>query len=627
MKTLARKSAVVMAGILVLLGTAAYMHRSGPQTDSSMDTLLLLIPDSANADDPLIHLWSDAAEEEGLHLQIVRDSFLLSPMFKFHAAGLIVPDQVHRLANDTLIGALHDYVESGGKLMLVYDACTLDLNGYFPRYESRLSDLTGVSYALYDQYKKNTMEFDKIWGSQKTMQDLEILPGKYIPLANDDEEPGWLQQVAWSGAQTSESARKFTFARYLYNNLKYPSFHTSGTFDGHVLLTSKAGVVAGTKKHGAGDVLFVNLPLGYLKSRTDGLLLHSFLLYFATHTLQLPHLASVPDGIGGLVLNWHIDAASALKPLAVMQKAGIFDQGPFSVHFTAGPDVNSVNDGKGLDVEHNPEAQSWIQYFQKRGNMVGSHGGWIHNYFGEQLSDTNQRELEPYIVRNNLALEHVTGQHITEYSAPLGNHPEWVTNWLEQHGFIAYYFAGDTGMGPTMVYRDSGKNGSSIWGFPMAHLGTEASLEEMNFDNVPGSIVESWLLGIADFSAHNHVARLVYSHPVGATRYVPALQEWLHHTQQLSDQKDFRWYTMTALATFLNQRRQVQWTLGRSENKLLLQATHPQSLNHQTWIFPKSQYRNLHVVQGSATIQDKGCFWLVAANDCQHLAVEMEEVL
>ena len=36
------------------------------------------------------------------------------------------------------------------------------------------------------------------------------------------------------------------------------------------------------------------------------------------------------------------------------------------------------------------------------------------------------------------------------------------------------------------------------------------------------------------------------------------------------------------------------------------------------------QYRNLRVVQGNATVQGEGNFWLVAANDCKHLAIEME---
>ena len=168
----------------------------------------------------------------------------------------------------------------------------------------RLSDLVGVSYALYDKYKKNTMPLDQVWGTQQTMEELGIPPGKYIPLASESETPGWLQQVSWNADPAHiSSERKFTFARYLYNDLRYPAFRTSGAYDGTPLLESRNGLVAGQKKHGTGDVLFVNLPLGYLKSRTDGLLLHSFLHYFAQQVLHLPYLAPVPDGTGGLVLN------------------------------------------------------------------------------------------------------------------------------------------------------------------------------------------------------------------------------------------------------------------------------------------------------------------------------------
>ena len=81
---------------------------------------------------------------------------------------------------------------------------------------------------------------------------------------------------------------------------------------------------------------------------------------------------------------------------------------------------------------------------------------------------------------------------------------------------------------------------------------------------------------------------------------------------------------MTGLADFLNSRTEVNWTLGRVENKLMLQASHPKTLEHQTWIFPKSQYRNLQVVQGSATIQNRDDLWLVTAKDCKHLAVELD---
>jgi hypothetical protein len=371
-------------------------------------------------------------------------------------------------------------------------------------------------------------------------------------------------------------------------------------------------------------VLFVNLPLGYLESRTDGLLLHSFLRFFATRILDLPYLASVPDGTGGLILNWHVDAASSLKPLAILERAGVFDQGPFSIDLTAGPDVNKFHDGKGLNVEENRQTQDLIRYFLQHGHVVGSHGGWIHNWFGEHVEDNNEKEMEKYLVMNQQALEKVTQQPIREYSAPMGNHPEWVTIWLQKHGYLGYYFPGDSGMGPTLVYRDKGRDAANIWGFPILHLGTEASFEEMEWDHVSERAVQNWLMAVADYTVDNHVARLVYSHPFGASQYVSVLQRWLQYTKELRSEKRFRWYTIPSLAEFLNARGNVDWSLSRADKKLLLEASHPKSLAHFTWVFPESKYSNLKVVQGSATIQQEGNLWLVTAKDCKHLAVELD---
>src|SRR5215471_10675600 len=125
MKRVAKHGGILAAVLAVVLGSGAYLHRDELHQSTSVDTVYLLIPDSANVEDPLIQEWLDAAEEAGFHLQVVRDYKLLDPMIQFQAAGLIVPDQVHGRANDALIGALRDYVDRGGKLMLVYDACTL----------------------------------------------------------------------------------------------------------------------------------------------------------------------------------------------------------------------------------------------------------------------------------------------------------------------------------------------------------------------------------------------------------------------------------------------------------------------------------------------------------------------
>ena len=83
------------------------------------------------------------------------------------------------------------------------------------------------------------------------------------------------------------------------------------------------------------------------------------------------------------------------------------------------------------------------------GYEIGSHGGWIHDYFSAHVETDNPKDLEQFLALNKDSLERVTGKPVVEYSAPNGNQPPWVTHWLEAHGFVAYYFTGDTGMGPT----------------------------------------------------------------------------------------------------------------------------------------------------------------------------------
>jgi hypothetical protein len=286
--------------------------------------------------------------------------------------------------------------------------------------------------------------------------------------------------------------------------------------------------------------------------------------------------------------------------------------------------VDSFGDGKGTDVAHDAASQALVRMLLQHGDQVGSHGGWIHNYFGEHVNDSNEREFSKFIDLNIDSLQHVTHRPITEYSAPVGNHPQWVSKYLEKRGVIAYYFAGDTGMAPTRVYRDDTRDGNSIWAFPIVHLGRYASFEEMGFDNVPAPIVREWLNSVTDFTARNRTTRLVYTHPLGAVRYLKALEAWFRHTSELQSTHRFRWYTMTQIASFLNARLGIYWNVDRLRSKdVELVANSAKSLRHQTWILPKTLYANPHVVRGVADIRAQGDDWLIIAGDCDKLAVEM----
>jgi len=643
MKKGAKYVCMAIVAPVLFLATLNYVHRhDGSVPAVGADTLLLLLPDGVDSSTPAVREWLDAASEEGLHLHPIHDSEFLNPLATVHAAGVILPDQLHRSANDVLIGELYRYVRGGGNLMVVYDACTWDLNGRFPPGDSRLSGLVGVRYALYDLYHTATMEPAQVTGAAAAMEEIGIPPGSFVPLVggkdggskdgagkDGDGKLGRWRPVAEADAANS----RFAFATYQYGAVDYPIFRTLGDFDGTVLLKSKGGLAAGYRQEELGQVLFVNLPLGYLASRTDGLLLHSFLHFFGVRMLGLPYLASVPDGVGGLVFNWHIDARSSLRPLKTLADAGVFDRGRFSIHFTAGPDVDAFGDRKGLDVAHDAEVQKWIHYLLARGQEIGSHGGWIHNYFGYHVSDAtnNASEFQKYLEMNKAVLEHVSGTRITEYSAPIGNQPAWVTRWLEHNGIVAYYFTGDAGLGPTRVYRDAQRDGPDIWAFPILHMGKEASLEVMGFDDVPINSVRDWLLAVTDFTVRGHTARLVYAHPYGAERFFGTLETWLDNASALQKEGRFRWYTMTELASFLNQRESVRWTLlrtsagasGNSTGKVELRASDPKTLAHQTWIFPQQYYGDARVVEGQATVRVQDGMILIAAGDGRKLIVEL----
>ena len=123
---------------------------------------------------------------------------------------------------------------------------------------------------------------------------------------------------------------------------------------------------------------------------------------------------------------------------------------PVPPPLTAGPDTIAFGDNIGFDLLHNPRAQQYMQDFRKHGHSIGSHGGWIHDYYGLNVSETNKDTFLQYLKLNRDAIEAVVGPgEQREYSAPVGNNPTWAVSWLEQQGVVGYYFVGDTGMGPT----------------------------------------------------------------------------------------------------------------------------------------------------------------------------------
>ncbi len=599
-------------GGAVLLAVAFWSWTIRGASGTAPDRLLLLLPDGVSLTDPKVTLWLDAGSEEGLHVVPMRDSDFTRPFFgQPVCAGIILPDMVHQQASDLFIAAVRRYVAHGGHLMLVYDAGTFTPEGRYAKGWSRLSDLAGVDYALYDRLQNDTIHWGGISGNSAIVNQMDIPPGKYYPFRNPAPET---------------TNFEIELKRYKFGDLHYPSYVTSGNFDGQTLFHSDAGLVAGEHNFEKGTVLFVNAPLGYLKSNTDGLLLHAFLKYFAAHTLNLPYLMSAPDGVGGLVLNWHVDSNAAIQPLQQMRSWKMLQQGKFSIHITAGPDSTKVGDHDGFDVPHNKISQELIRERVARGDEIGSHGGWMHDFFAAHVEKDDPKDLERYLEWNKTALEAVTHKPVVEYSAPDGNQPQWVTHWLDTHGFLAYYFTGNTGMGPTQGYRDGVREAETVWAFPIVHLNKDAAFEEMMKHGVQGTEIEQWLQAMSSFTADHRCIRLLYFHPPGILGYHQAVDEWLAQTSELQNKGQFRWYTMAEIARFLSTRKQVQWKTSESGGRFTVLATHPQTLEHETWHLPAAKYSEPVVDRGNAKVMRDNDSWMVIAGPGAELQFESKVV-
>lgn len=602
---------VLMVGLLFGAAGATWWQVRAGKLPDNVQKMVLLLPD-ADLNDPVhVRAWQDAAEELGINLDTQTASQVMRAGRQAQGTAFILPDTLHRRMSDVLIDHLRERVRAGDTLMLVHDAGLSDIDGRYREERSRLSDLAGVQYGLYGALKTAMLRDAPAWVVPEQVQALGIPPGKLVRGA---EGRPYTSAQAASGAD-----EPLSIAGYVYGELKYPTFVTRGAYDGTRLMTAPDGsLVAGLHRFGAGQVLFVNLPLTQLKVRTDGLLLHSFLQFYAERVAGVPQLSPMPQGRGAVVMNWHIDDRKALPALERAAEMGAFKQGPYSIHFTAGPDVNEEGDGKGMDLSNNPQAQEWVQRLGAAGHEIGSHGGWIHNWFGARADKLDREVVASLVERNSALLLEVGGKPVQEYSAPVGNHPAWTTAWLRKRDIRSYYFTGNTGMAPTRSYQDGVRPLPDIWSYPVLNFGIYASFEEAKADQLPETEVAAWLSDVSRFCADHRTLRLVYFHPIGLVMYPQAFQRWLEVSKELADQGRLRWTTMAQYSAFANARLRTRWTLTDSSQSgstpsQQMEAHHPQSLDGMTWFLPKARYAQPTVASGQAVVDEVDGQWRVVA--------------
>lgn len=606
---LSPRTRVLLVALLLLALVTALYSRSRTADPS----IVLLIPDEAALDLPVTQAWLDAAREEGLSVMpMTDDAFLRYGGDRQRIAGVILPDTVHPQASEMLINQLYRHVEAGGHLFMAFDAALLDSqNGRYAGDQSRLSTLAGVRYAMYAELKDRTMALGRVYGSRESEQLLGLQPGK-MDFKSSDRLP--------LGELTT----------YGYEHLEHGHFRTAAPTDPTtgaraLLVSDRDDVLVSTHPHGQGSVLLANLALGYLKTRTDGYLLHRLLGHFADTMLQQPRLMAAPDGVGGLVLNLHVDSNAAQTPLKLLEDNGWFRQGPFSLHVTAGPDAEREGDGLGLGVDHNPAMAAFLRRMVQAGHEVGNHGGWNHNLFGKQADETNRERFEPFLSLNQASMHTATGVVPRSYSAPMGNQPQWATEWLQREGFKGYYFTGDNGLGPTRSYQKGARApNSDLWAFPVSSYHRIATFEELEDaePEVTPHDMTIYLTELSRFVADQHLVRLFYFHPPAAVQHLASIDALMAESARLAQEGRFRWYTMEALADFMSRREQARWQpLPPDDGVGGFSASSTASLEGLSWKVPANGHGTPQVVQGNGTVRREGTHWIVSAGSGPALRV------
>jgi Polysaccharide deacetylase len=583
-------------------------QRNSPAT--TFREIVLLVPDELDPRDPYYRSWADALREEGYVYATLSASEAIraSAAGTLNARGLIMPDTFHRRAGVALLDALQVEVMRGSHLMLVFDAALATPTG-FVNSPLKLRRLAGVDYALYENEGESQTLVGNLTLNEKVAALLRIPPGRMQRALSDGGKPV-LQATA-----------------YGYGTAAFSYFATRKAATGSQLVHSGEHILANLNQVGQGLVLFVNLPLGYLKKRTDGIWLHSFLRYFGDQLVRSPRLMSAPDAVGGIVVNWHIDDRKALGFLPLLDEIGFGDWGPYSIHLTAGPDTNVSGDGLGMDLPNNPKMHEWVHKMAARGNSFGSHGGWIHNAFSIEVTERSRRQHQRLIDENIRAVTQAVGAEIKEYSAPSGNHPQWTTDLLEEMGIRAYYTTGNAGMGPTRSYLHRDTAVKRAWSFPISALGQAASFEEANDQAVPNVEMLNWLNALSEYCVESRAVRLFYFHPIGVSMYKEVARSWLRSVRTMQSAGVFRMYTMSQMAEFLDRREAVTINMqtGLNQSDVRIELAGAGDLAQQVLALPKSRYKRLELLSGTGTIKESKDHWMVHAGTGNTLRMKAEE--
>lgn len=590
--------------LLILAAVIYYLISMIPgrnAEDGDLTVLVVYSPGDQKDSGYIKDAYKSVLQEEGVPFQFVKASYLLASapekITSRHPA-VILPDGIARMLPLELKHWLKEYVNNGGNALVVYDAGTRSLKG---TYQDRalFSQMLELNYILYTQLEAPEESYTTGYFRFKDSESTGFF--QYPPGKTNDQH----YIVGYSYGELT-----YPFAATRRGpNLKDNNIHAYGvTADG----TAYPAIVL--KSLMAGKLLYVNLPLGHLKAHSDDLPMRSILRTFLFKIARTPHLVNTPGGQGGLVINWHIDEQRDWAGIQFMVDNGFLTENlRYSFHNTAGDANDEPGDGRGFDACG--RGRKYLEPALKYG-VLGSHGGWFHNWFARNLQNGNlkKKEIASYVRKNNKCLESLSGVPIVEYSAPDGVHPQpLMTEVLEDEGIETYYYTGDSGSFPNRTFHEKEMVSSKLLAFPVLSYRKVASFHEMKRDGVPDREVEKWLDSVLSYVIDNRTVRLIYSHSYDLPPYYPEiLKAFILRADQLAGEGKLNVQPMTFFTGYLQRLLATRFRFTPKENSLEIRLSNPGGLEGMILSVPAAVFEKYPKpeTEGIAIRRDRDDYYL-----------------
>ncbi len=542
----------------------ALLYRMQANPDQVVGFLVDEQEDSPTARAP----WETYVTEQGIPNRWIdqRDlSLYTARKLRAQFVAIIVPDDINRFVSEDAADVLDAYARAGGVVVIVGNAGTDLSSGRFAN-RAELADLAGVEYLRFRVLGEKSFGHGEIrFASARAAYEWHAPRGKL--------------------------AGGTLLSSYGYGALTYPLPATSADPGTQVDAFSVLGPALTERRDGAGEVFYVALALGYLRSIGDSFPMHMVMHHVVFDVAAAPHLVAAPGGRGAVIFNWHVDSNAEWKGIPNFAAHRLLRRDVrYDFDITAGPDDVHIGDGLGFDACG--KGRHYVRMLEPYGT-IGSHGGWRHNWFAYHVAAgrLDKAQMQALVAVNDRCLERLTHRPILDYAAPDGAHPWQMTDAIASLGIRAYYFTGDTGTPPELAFWGGRLVSDSAWAFPIMPNGSTASLAEMSRAGLPPKGVERWLTSTLDEAERDRSIYLMYSHIYDLQRhpqYIGAFSAFLDRLEREQRSGRASATTMVAASAFLNRFVKTDAAFVRGSDGVLVRLANPDGLHDIAFALPRS---------------------------------------